>query len=367
MRNSFPSESAAPLASVSTEVAQRLQARREVIALRQVSGLGDVGMARLLSLHGDVTRALQSVARARRDEALQEADRILSDLQRIGADALPAGSDRYPARLLELPDAPPVIYAQGTLASAYPPAVAIVGTRAASAYGLRVARAIATACARAGVTIVSGLARGIDGAAHEAALAAGGRTVAVLGTGLDVHYPRSHRTLQERIARDGLLLTEQKPGDAGHGGTFPRRNRIIAALADVTVVVEAGKGSGALITADHALELNRMVACVPNAIDQVSSMGSNALLKMHAEPILAIDDVLALLRIDRSPSIHVALDGDAARCWDALQRGARDVDQIAAVAKLRPREAAAVLSALEIDGLVHFGPTGQVHPSVSVS
>ncbi len=367
MRSSFPDASAAPLACVSTEAARQLQTRREVIALRQVSGLGDVGVARLLSLHGDATRALRSVAAERREEALREADRILADLQRIGGEALTAGNDRYPARLLELSDAPPVLYAQGTLASAHPPAVAIVGTRAASTYGLRVARAIATACARAGVTIVSGLARGIDGAAHDAALAAGGRTVAVLGTGLDVHYPRSHRTLQERIARDGLLLTEQKPGDSGHGGTFPRRNRIIAALADLTVVVEAGKGSGALITADHALELNRMVACVPNAIDQVSSMGSNALLKMHAEPILAVDDVLALLRVDRSTSTHVSLDGDAARCWDAVQGGARDIEQIAAAAQLRPREAAAVLSALEIDGLVHFGPSGQVYPSVSVS
>ncbi len=371
MRSFSPDEVAAPLTSVSTEAAQpmqtHLQARRDVMALRQVAGLGDVGVARLLSLHGNATRALMSVASERRDQARREADRILADLQRIGGEALVAGSDRYPARLLELSDAPPVLYAKGTLASARPPAVAIVGTRAASAYGLRVSRAIATACARAGVTIISGLARGIDGAAHEAALAAGGRTVAVLGTGLDVHYPRAHRTLQERIARDGLLLTEQKPGDTGHGGTFPRRNRLIAALADLTVVVEAGKGSGALITADHALELNRTVACVPNAIDQVSSLGSNALLKMHAEPILAVDDVLALLRIDRSVSTHVALDGDAARCWDALKQGARDIDQVAAAAQLRPREAAAVLSALEIDGLVHFGPSGQVHPSVSVS
>jgi DNA processing protein len=367
MRSFFPEMVTAALTSLSTASESDVQARRDVIALRQVAGLGDVGVARPLSLHGDATRALASVALDRREDALREADRIVADLQRIGGEALVAGSDRYPARLLELADAPPVLYAQGTLASAHPPAVAIVGTRAASPYGLRVARAIATACARAGVTIVSGLARGIDGAAHEAALAAGGRTVAVLGTGLDVHYPRSHRTLQDRIARDGLLLTEQRPGDSGHGGTFPRRNRLIAALADVTVVVEAGIRSGALITADHALELNRTVACVPNAIDQASAMGSNALLKMHAEPILAVDDVLALLRIDRSASTHVTLDGDAARCWDALQQGARDIDQIAAAARLQPREAAAVLSALEIDGLVHFSPSGHVLPSIGAS
>ncbi len=340
---------------------------RSAIALRQVAGIGDVGVARLLNEHGDATHAMQHITAERQHAAYEQADAVLASLQRIGGEAIDAASPRYPSRLLELSDAPSVIYALGTLAAAHPPAVAIVGTRNASSYGLRVAKAIATACARAGVTVVSGLARGIDGAAHEAALSVRGRTVAVLGTGLDIHYPRSHRTLQERIAREGLLLTEQHPGDTGHGGTFPRRNRIIAALADVTVVVEAGIGSGALITADHALELNRTVACVPNAIDQPSSAGSNALLKMHAEPILHVDDVLALLRVDRSSSTHVALDDEAARCWDAIQRGAHDVDSIATAAGLRPREAAAVLSALEIDGLIHFGPTGSIRPSIGVS
>lgn len=363
MHSSSPDDIVPTLASAAAAVSE-LDARRAAIALRQVSGLGDVGVARLLSEHGSASAALHQVAADRRHEALRAADDILANVHRLGAEALCAGDNRYPARLLELADAPSVLYLQGTLASAHPPAVAIVGTRNASAYGLRVARAIATACAQAGVVIVSGLARGIDGAAHEAALDAGGRTVAVLGTGLDIYYPKTHRSLQSRIARDGLLLTEQKPGDSGHGGTFPRRNRLIAALADLTVVVEAGKGSGALITAEHALELNRTVACVPNAIDQVSALGSNALLKLGAEPILEVADVLALLRVDPSPACHVALDGDAARCWDALQGGARSVDQVAASALLRPREAAAVLTALEVDGLVRFGPSGDVFPSV---
>ena len=148
MRSFFPEEPAAPSSSMLAGAAQDThagpQARREVIALRQVAGLGDVGVARLLALHGNATRALTSVASERREQALREADRILMDLQSIGGDALVAGSDRYPARVLELSDAPPVLYARGTLASAHPPAVAIVGTRAASAYGLRVARAIAS-------------------------------------------------------------------------------------------------------------------------------------------------------------------------------------------------------------------------------
>jgi DNA processing protein len=273
----------------------------------------------------------------------------------------------YPARLRDLPDAPAVLYARGTLSSALPPAVAIVGTRGASNYGLRVARSIATSLARAGVAVVSGLARGIDGASHEATLAAGGRTVAVLGTGLDVHYPRAHRALQTRIGTDGLLLSELPATSPGHGGSFPRRNRIIAALADVVVIVEAGEKSGALITAEYALELNRTVACVPNGIDVPSAQGSNALLKKGAEPILHPDDVLALLDMRAVPTASPTLDGDAAACWDAIGRGATDVGGIAQASALSHRAVMGALSALEIEGLVTVDMLGQVRPSLAPS
>ncbi|MBL0172597.1 MAG: DNA-protecting protein DprA [Gemmatimonadaceae bacterium] len=266
----------------------------------------------------------------------------------------------YPPRLTELHDAPAVLFGKGAMVTADGPAVAIVGTRAASGYGLRVARAIAATCARAGVAVVSGLAQGIDGAAHEAALASGGRTVAVLGTGLDIAFPRRHRALQERIADDGLLLSELPPGAPGHGGTFPRRNRIIAALADITVVVEAGEGSGALITADYAHALDRRIACVPNAIDVPSSRGSNALLKAYAEPILSPDDVLSMLSLKAEPTPAPLLDGDAAACWDALLRGATDLASMARDATLSTRAAASALTALELEGLVHVEPTGRI-------
>lgn len=277
---------------------------------------------------------------------------------------LGVGDAAYPARLRDLRDPPRRLYARGTLLTAEPPAVAIVGTRVASPYGLRVTRAIATTCARAGVCIVSGLARGIDAEAHRAALAVGGRTVAVLGTGPDVYYPRGHRTLQETIARDGLLLSEHAPGEAGHRGAFPRRNRLIAALADVTVVVEAGDGSGALITATHAMELGRTVACVPNAIDVPTARGSNALLKDGGEPILSPDDVLALLEMVPTPAHAPVLDGDAARCWDALAHGASDVRAIAQHTGLPARQVTALLAMLEIDGLVTFDTAGRVRPAV---
>lgn len=336
-----------------------------MVALSALPGVGDVTIARQLAAYGSAEAVLLHYPPSAREAAVAVADAVLAATDRIGARALVGADTDYPSRLHELHDAPAVLFARGTIAAAEPPAVAIVGTRMASSYGIRVARAIATACARAGATVVSGLARGIDGAAHEAALAAGGRTVAVLGTGLDVFYPRSHRSLQENIARDGLLLSELPPGASGHSGTFPRRNRIIAALADVTVVVEAGYKSGALITADQALELGRIVACVPNAIDVAGAAGSNALLKRNAEPVLCADDVLALLELRAAPSALPILDDDAASCWDAIQHGAVDVAAITRVTRLTMRRVSTALSALELEGLIGIDAEGRVRSTIS--
>lgn len=348
MHNHFPNAS------------QRSDTVRDFVALCEIPGLGDAGIARAWaqqpSARGIVTSRGTEVAAA----AYQAADRVLDSTHAIGAYAVAKNDARYPERLLELTDAPPVIFCQGHLAMADTPAVAIVGTRHASSYGLRVAKAIATTCAKHGVTVISGLAQGIDGAAHEAALDAGGRTVGVLGTGLNVVYPRRHRALQERIGHEGLLVTELAPHQSGHGGTFPRRNRIIAALADVTVVVEAGEGSGALITANVAQTLHRTVACVPNAIDVPSAKGSNALFKANAEPILAPDDVLALLDLRAEPSAAPMLDGDAAAVWAAICQGASEYAAVATRSGLSTRQVAAAITALELEGLVHLEPTGRI-------
>ncbi len=337
---------------------------RALIALASLPGVGDVGVARKLGDFGSATRALRAESAGAQESGLRQADEILRGAERAGARVVVRSSTDYPARLLELHDPPAVLYARGSMLAAAPPAVAIVGTRQASSYGVRVARSIARACARAGATVVSGLARGIDGAAHDAALEVGGRTVAVLGTGVDVVYPRAHRALQDRIAADGALLSELPPGISGHSGTFPRRNRIIAALADVTVVVEAGAGSGALITADCAIELGRTVACVPNAIDVPSAFGSNGLLKQNAEPVLAPDDVLALLQLRAVPTPAPLLDGDAASCWSAVLAGARDLPAIAASASLSTRAAAAAISVLELEGLLTFEHDGTVRSTL---
>lgn len=333
---------------------------RDLLALRALPGVGDVGVRTELTRHGSARFALSERDSAARDAAYEAADRALESAAAKHMRVITQQCADYPARLHELHDAPAVLFAQGTMASADPPAVAIVGTRAASSYGIRVARSIATACARAGATVISGMAQGIDGVAHQAALDAGGRTVAVLGTGIDLVFPLRHRVLQAQVARDGLLLSELHPGQHGHAGTFPRRNRIIAALADVTVVIEAGERSGALITANYAHELHRTVACVPNAIDIASSRGSNALMKDFAEPILAADDVLELLKLQAQPTPAPLLDDRAAACWYAIGQGASTLEQISAEALLPTRSVASALSVLELEGLVTVEPDGRV-------
>lgn len=340
-------------------------ALRDLIALRMLPGVGDVGLHRVRQSGEPLISLWESRPVAEQQTALADADRAVQRMRALGGSVLCSTDDEYPQRLLDLHDPPAVLYTQGALATACAPAVAIVGTRRATSYGLRVARRIATACARAGVSVISGLAQGIDGAAHEAALAAGGRTVAVLGTGLDVAYPRRHHALQQQIGVDGLLLTELPPSDTGHAGTFPRRNRLIAALADLTVIVEAGVGSGALITAEYAHKMDRRIACVPNAIDIPTAAGSNALLKAYAEPILGPDDVLEMLSLQAEPTAGPVLDGDAAACWDALGHGADTLEAVARLAQLPMRATVSALSMLEIEGLVHLEAGGRVCATIA--
>lgn len=263
--------------------------------------------------------------------------------------------------MLDLSDPPPVLFAIGSLEQLSAPCVAIVGTRRATSYGERVTAELAGALARAGVTVVSGMARGIDGTAHRAALLAGGCTCAVLGTGVDVAYPVAHRALHAEIGARGVLLSEELPGDRACGGSFPKRNRIIAALAKATIVVEAPHRSGALITAAHALELDRAVAAVPGPIDVPQGAGSNALLRDGAIVIADVADALALVGV--SPSrVHARALTDATQraIWDALESPAPDLDSLAARAALPARHCLAAVTALELDGAIECALTGEI-------
>ncbi len=313
--------------------------------------------------HGSPAVAFDHLAGAGREAALAEADRMLARADERAMVLLLPGEDDYPADLRDLPQPPVRLFAQGRRELLSRPCVAVVGTRRATTYGERVTRALASALARAGVCVVSGLARGVDGTAHRAALEVGGDTIAVLGTGTEVTYPVAHRALQAEIAERGLLLSELCPDDRADGGSFPRRNRIIAALARAVIVVEAGHGSGALITADHALELGRSVAAVPGPIDSPQSAGSNRLLRDGAFVIADAADALSLAGITTASAAAAATLGSPAEAavWRALDKeGALDIDTLAATANLPARACLEAVSALELAGVIACAASGEI-------
>jgi DNA processing protein len=205
------------------------------------------------------------------------------------------------------------------------------------------------------------MARGIDAAAHRTAIEEGGNTVAVLGTGIDVPYPVGHRQLHRSIAEHGLVLSENPPGATAHAGAFPKRNRIIAALAPVTIVVEAGFKSGALNTATQALELGRVVAAVPGPIDSEQSRGSNQLIRDGAVVIASVDDALALLGVSAPKDRPVpSLPEQERLVWDALEGGFIEVDALAVRCGLSTPECLAAITSLEIMGLIDCSPAGEI-------
>ena len=298
---------------------------------------------------------------AESEAALEQAGRAMHAAEGCGAELLLATDDGYPTVLLELGQPPARLFALGRLHMLAPPIVAIVGTRSATHYGERTARSLSAALSGAGVSVISGMARGIDGIAHRAALATGGRSVAVLGTGVDIAYPAAHRALHAELARQGLLISEELPGTRATPGSFPRRNRLIAALAQALIVVEAGTRSGAMITAAHALELGRTIAAVPGPIDAPQSAGANLLLRDGAIVIAEAADALALLGLT-CPTSRPPIPGDPATAavWRALEAGALGLDALAARAGLPARECLAAVSALELSGAVECGPLGDV-------
>jgi DNA processing protein len=266
---------------------------------------------------------------------------------------LPRRDEAYPALLGQLHDPPVKLYVRGCADQLGEPAVAVVGARSCSAYGASVARTLGRELATAGLAVVSGLARGIDGEAHRGALEAGGATVAVLGCGIDRDYPRVHAGLAERIRVNGAVVSEYPPGVEPAPWRFPARNRIIAGLSLATVVVEARERSGALITADFALELGREVFAVPGEITAALSAGTNDLLRQGAAPLLSAADVLNALGLDppdRPPLPPVS--PAAAGVLRLLADGPREADGLARLAGRSSGEVAAALVELELAGLV---------------
>lgn len=246
-----------------------------IASLREVSGVGPRLAARL--------------ARARRE--LDPASE-LALCRRHGVHLVRLGDADYPPPLLTIPDPPPLLYARGTYEPRDQLAVAIVGSRRSTTYGARVAERLASSLARVGLTVVSGLARGVDAAAHRGALKAGGRTLSVLANGLAEIYPPEHTDLAKQIAEAGALLSEMPMSQRPLAGLFPQRNRLISGLSHGVVVVEATPRSGSLVTARHAIEQNRDVFAVPGPVDSLSSQGCHRLIRDGAKLVETVDDIL---------------------------------------------------------------------------
>ena len=219
----------------------------------------------------------------------------------------------YPDKLMNIDQPPPVIYIRGSIKPEDRWAVAIVGTRRVTSYGRQVTEQVSTYLARNGLTVVSGLARGVDGVAHQTTLANNGRTIAVLGSGIDQIYPPEHRQLAEKIIENGAVISDYHPGTPPDAGNFPPRNRIISGLSLATVVVEAGETSGALITATFAAEQGREVFAVPGPIYAPQSKGTNRLIREGAQPLLDPVDImesLNLRKVDHYKQASLLLPGD---------------------------------------------------------
>lgn len=277
----------------------------------------------------------------------------------------------YPAVFTQLGDPPPVVFARGELALLDRPAVAVVGSRHPTPYGLDACRLVARTAAAAGLVVVSGMARGLDAAAHLAALDAGGGSIGVLGNGIGVVYPAANRRLYDRMASSGLLLSEFEPGERPHAGSFPRRNRLIAALGRVTVVVEAAVDSGALITANRALELGREVVALPGPVTSRVSGGTNRLIRDGATPWLEPDDLLghfpevpaearAELRDGPGSTRAVRLREELRVLYQLLDGVPRPPDELAQRLGRVPAEVLSLLTELEIDGAANRRDGGYV-------
>jgi DNA processing protein len=337
--------------------------------------MGGVGLQGLLATFGSAIRTWEAPPEAlRQAEGIGPATalamsrfpwvrKLREDQARVeaaGVGVLVWGDAGYPARLQEIASAPPVLYVRGRVEPGDDAAVAIVGSRRATAYGEAMARELAEELARRGLTIVSGLARGIDAAAHRGALEAGGLTWAVLGSGLDQIYPPEHRGLAEEVAISGALLSEFPLGTAPLRLHFPRRNRIISGLSLGVVVVEAGVESGALITAHHALEQGREVFAVPGRVHARYSEGCNRLIKAGAKLVASWEDVLVELvpnlkgrkRVRPAELPRPDLTADEQRLFDLLAEGPLHIDQLIVKSDWGGGRVASVLVGLEMKGVI---------------
>lgn len=356
------------------------------LTLQFLPGLGPGRIARLLAHWGRAEEILEHRAEAAArlpglarilddDSALNVArDQARRELERIARQdisLISCVSGQYPWALREIADRPILLYVQGEVALLAQPMLAIIGARSASGYGLRTARRFAAAAAERGLAVVSGAAYGIDAAAHQGALQAGGKTVAVLGCGVDVAYPAAHRGLLRDIAQSGAVVSEFPLGTRPEAFRFPIRNRIISGLSRAVLVVEAGEKSGSLITARLALDQGREVLAIPGSIDSLKSSGAHWLIQQGATLIQRVEDVFEAMAWSvpagtndkAAPSPEVPLAPEERQVLQALDAYPADIDRIAQQCGLALTALQPLLLALELQGLVRRLP-GQLYERV---
>jgi DNA processing protein len=354
--------------------------KRAILTLHLVPGLGPKLTMALLAHFGSAAAILrapstelqqipfvgaevaQAITRALRET---DVDAELRRMEQHRVGALIPGEPDYPACLNEIPARPHLLYLRGELRPGDARAIAIVGSRHCTSYGRRMAEKLACELVRSGFTIISGLARGIDGVAHRAALDAHGRTIAVLAGGLARIYPPEHTELAKEIEASGALMSEAPMLMEPMAGMFPARNRLISGLARGVVIVEAAARSGALITASHAAEQGRPVFAVPGAIDSPLSDGTHALLRQGAILLRGVEDILEELEGVR-PIVKQAevkkpenLDDIQARIWESLDGGSRHVDELVRMLSLPVSQVTSSLLMLEMRKLVRRLPGNQ--------
>lgn len=297
--------------------------------------------------------------------------RLFDAIERCGAVAVTRMDVEYPTLLLTIPDPPPVLYVRGRVALNDPKTLAIVGARNCTAYGDRMARRIARELSRAGVTVVSGLALGIDGAAHRGAVDAGARTVAVLGSGVDVIYPPAHNMLaQEILDNGGSIISEQNPGATPSRGHFPARNRIISGMSEAVLLVEAAQKSGTMSTIGFALDRGQDVFALPGQADSPYSASPHALIRSGGRLVTSAADILEDMKWPRHvladpASVHYVTDTlpltlAEQRIYNLLAGGPVDTDALVTMTEISPQELSAHLTVMELNGVIRKLPGRRV-------
>jgi DNA processing protein len=345
--------------------------RKYWVGMNLVKGIGAARLRVLLDRFGSVeaiweapsqslyatglsARLVENLLQVRAEVSLDE---IWDRLQSHGIEVLTWEDEGYPKRLMEIDQPPPVLYVRGDLLPQDEFSVAIVGTRRVTAYGRQVAENVAGFLARNGLTVISGMARGVDAVAHNAALDAGGRTLAVLGNGVDRIYPPEHRKLAEMIMQNGALISDYPLGTPPDSLNFPARNRIISGLAQAVVIVEAGDRSGALITASFAADQGRDVFAVPGNVNAPQSVGTKRLIQQGAHPLVNPQEILETLNltlVNQHQEARVVLPADVneAQLLRVITQELVHIDEICNQTAMPVETITATLAMMELRGMV---------------